>query len=98
VSDNKESGVAEWVDPDDAPELTDGFFCAAEVLLGDTRSRPSPPLRQARRGRPKLDAPKQQINIRLDADVLSVLRQNGPGWQTKINEMLRVALGLNTSD
>ena len=87
----KESGVAEWVDPHDAPELTDAFFDKAEVYRGDRFIRRG-------RGRPRLDAPKEQINIRLDADVLSLLRQNGPGWQTKINEMLRAALGLAKSD
>jgi uncharacterized protein (DUF4415 family) len=50
------------------------------------------------RGRPRLEAPKQQINIRLDADVLSVLRRQGPKWQTKINEILRASLGLTKSD
>jgi len=46
------------------------------------------------RGRPRLEAPKEQINIRLDADVLARLRRDGSGWQTKINEILRVSLGL----
>ena len=81
----KVSGVVEWVDPDDAPELTDTFFDEAEVFRGDTF---------VRRGRPRLDAPKEPINIRLDAEVLSLLRKNGPGWQTRVNEMLRAALGL----
>jgi uncharacterized protein (DUF4415 family) len=87
MAEKKESGAGEWVDPDDAPELTDAYFDEAEVFHGDTFIRRG-------RGRPRLDAPKEQINIRLDADVLALLRQNGPGWQTKINEMLRAALGL----
>jgi uncharacterized protein (DUF4415 family) len=91
MAEKKESGVAEWVDPDDAPELTDAFFDEAEVFRGNTFVRRG-------RGRPRLDAPKEQINIRLDADVLALLRQNGPGWQTKVNEMLRIALGLEKSD
>lgn len=89
----------EWVDPDvdagiagdDAPELTEAMLDDAEYFHGDTFIRRG-------RGRPKLEAPKEQINIRLDADVLSLLRRNGPGWQTKINEMLRVSLGLAKSD
>jgi uncharacterized protein (DUF4415 family) len=87
MQENKPSGSAIWVDPDDAPELTEAFFADAEVFRGNTFIRRG-------RGRPKLDAPKEQINIRLDADVLALLRQNGPGWQTKVNEMLRAALGL----
>jgi uncharacterized protein (DUF4415 family) len=97
VSKKNESGVVEWVDPGDAPMLTDAYPDEAEAPLGDTFIRPSPALGQVRRGRPKLGAPKQQINIRLDADVLSLLRRNGSGWQTRINEMLRVALGLTKS-
>ena len=80
----------EWVDPDDAPELTEAMLDDAEYFHGDTFIRRG-------RGRPRLEAPKEQINIRLDADVLSLLRRNGPGWQTKINEMLRVSLGLAKS-
>ena len=78
-------------DPDDAPELLPAFFEDAEIRDGETIIRPG-------RGRPRLDAPKEQINIRLDADVLALLRQNGPGWQTRINEMLRVSLGLAKRD
>jgi len=78
-------------DPDDAAELLPAFFEDAEIRDGETIVRPG-------RGRPKLDAPKEQINIRLDADVLAALRRNGPGWQTRINEMLRVSLGLAKRD
>jgi uncharacterized protein (DUF4415 family) len=72
----------EWTDPDDAPPLTEAMLKDAEYFDGDRFIRRGP-------GRPRLDAPKEQINIRLDAEVL-----NGPGWQTKINDMLRVSLGL----
>jgi len=45
-------------------------------------------------GRPSLDPSqvKQRITIRLDKDVLSKLRATGPGWQTRINEILRKAV------
>ena len=78
-------------DPGDAPELLPAFFEDAEIRDGEAIVRPG-------RGRPRLDAPKEQINIRLDADVLALLRQEGPGWQTRINEMLRVSLGLAKSE
>jgi uncharacterized protein (DUF4415 family) len=35
---------------------------------------------------------KQQLTIRLDADVLSWLKAYGRGYQTRINRILRVAM------
>ena len=84
---NKHFGASLSADPDDAPELLAGFFQDAEISQGGMVVRPG-------RGRPRLDAPKEQINIRLDADVLALLRQDGPGWQTRINDILRASLGL----
>ena len=84
----KKSGSAVWVDPDDAPELTDALFDEAEVFHGNTFVRRGP-------GRPKSDAAKEQISVRLDPDVLAKLREAGPGWQSQINTLLRGALRLN---
>jgi len=36
--------------------------------------------------------PKQQLNIRLDADVLNWLKAHGRGYQTRINRILRAAM------
>ncbi len=33
--------------------------------------------------------PKEQITLRLDADVLEWFRARGPGYQTQINALLR---------
>src|ERR1700733_8138169 len=35
---------------------------------------------------------KQQLTIRLDADVLNWLKANGRGYQTRINHILRAAM------
>jgi uncharacterized protein (DUF4415 family) len=35
---------------------------------------------------------KQQLTIRLDADVLKWLKANGRGYQTRINRILRAAM------
>jgi len=83
----KSDGSVDWTDPDDAPLLTESMADNAEYFDGNRFVRRG-------RGRPKLLAPKEQINIRLDSDVLAHLRRNGPGWQTKINEILRASLGL----
>ncbi len=77
------SGASGWVDPDDAPELDSAFFDQAEIREGD---------RVIRRGRPRLTHPKEAVTLRLDSDVLAAFRAGGPGWQTRINAMLRQAL------
>ncbi len=73
------SGEPAWIDPDDAPELGEAFFTRADIFDGD---------RLVSRGRPRLDKPKRQITLRLDADVIDGLRATGPGWQTRANAAL----------
>ena len=45
-------------------------------------------MKPSRRGRPKLDAPKVEVKIRLDANPVAHLRGSGPGWQTRVNALL----------
>ena len=45
-------------------------------------------------GRPRKAIPKKAVSIRLDLDVIEPLNAEGKGWQTRANEMLRKALGL----
>jgi uncharacterized protein (DUF4415 family) len=40
------------------------------------------------RGRPKAEQPKRSVTMRLDADVLDYFKATGPGWQTRINDLL----------
>lgn len=49
--------------------------------------------RLIRRGRPKLAAPKRQVTLRIDAEVLDHFKASGTGWQTAINDVLRKAVG-----
>ena len=72
-----------WVDPDDAPELTDAFFERADLYEGE---------KLVRRGRPPLATPRPTLNMRVDAEVLAHLRGLGRGWQTKVNALLREAV------
>jgi len=46
------------------------------------------------RGRPPVDNPKQQVTMRLDGDLLAKMRDSGPGWQVRANELLRKGFGL----
>ena len=69
---------------EDIPELTDEWFDKAEFGVGKTV------IRSAKRpGRPKSDATKKLITLRLDPDVIERFRATGPGWQSRINVALR---------
>lgn len=46
------------------------------------------------RGRPPVDNPKKQVTLRLDAEVVEKLRASGRGWQSRVNEVLKKAVGL----
>ncbi|MCK0196889.1 BrnA antitoxin family protein [Ancylobacter sp. 6x-1] len=83
-----------WVDPDDAPEWTEDQLDRAELAEGGKVLRPAQGTLTRGRGRPKIDKPKEQVSVRLDPDVLSALRSGGPGWQVRMNEALRKALGI----
>jgi uncharacterized protein (DUF4415 family) len=89
-ADEEPISFPEWTDPDDAPALTEAMLKDAEYFRGDTFVRRGP-------GRPKSEAAKEQISVRLDPDVLTKLREAGPGWQSQINGLLRQALGLGKS-
>jgi uncharacterized protein (DUF4415 family) len=45
-----------------------------------------------RRGRPPKIDKKINQTLRLDADVLDAYRRQGPGWQTRINQVLRAQM------
>ncbi len=80
-------------DPDN-PEWTEEDFARAvgpEALLPEELA--AFPRTAARlRGRPKLDAPKQAVSLRIDQDVLAYFRGTGAGWQGRLNEALRKAM------
>lgn len=69
-----------WIDPDDAPELTDKFFEHADLYVGN---------QLIRRGRPKTANPKRPLTIRYDVDVIAAFKTTGKGWQTRMNDALR---------
>ena len=80
MSEKPNVGASTWIDPDDAPELTEEFFRTADIDEGETLIR---------RGRPPSARPKRLVSLRLDQDVLRRLRDLGPGWQTRVNDALR---------
>lgn len=82
MSANRENSQTDWHDPDDVPDLTSPEWSGA---LDEA---------PVRRGRPKSPAPKVATTLRLDPDVVDHFRAGGPGWQTRINNALRRAVGL----
>ena len=94
MSESKAGSGSAWVDPDDAPEWTEEMFAEAEVRVGDQVIRPG---KWRGAGRPPLGAvAKQQVTLRLDPDVIAKFREGGSGWQGRINEALRKAVGLGS--
>ncbi|WP_081974433.1 BrnA antitoxin family protein [Sphingomonas taxi] len=90
--------MSDWIDPDDAPELTEEMMEIAELRVGGKVVRPATGYLGPNgvvRGRPPLrDHAKQQVTLRLDPDVVERFRADGPGWQGRMNAALRRAAGL----
>src|SRR5947208_10410793 len=78
-----------WVDPDDAPEWTKEQFDRAEIAVGGKVVRRAQGTLMRPRGRPKKPDAKVHTHIRLSPQVLGHFRATGPGWQTRIDEVLR---------
>ncbi len=74
---NKKIIQKDWVDPDDAPDLSSPEWRAKFASV------------KVSRGRPILTDPKISTTIRLDADIVETFRAQGPMWQTRINDALR---------
>ncbi len=77
------------VPDDESPEWTAEDFARArpvrevmpELIEAAERLR-------VRLGRPRLEHPKQHVTLRLDAEVVDAFKEDGPGWQGRINETL----------
>ena len=68
---------------------------AASILrehpeLAEPMRRTTEKLRR-RRGRPPVESPRQQISIRLEPEVIAKFKATGPGWQRRINDILKAA-------
>ena len=76
-----------------APEATDEWFQkarpASDVLPELFGKGAAKELLKPKRGRPFSANPKEHVNIRLDADILSAFKSTGRGWQTRLNNALR---------
>jgi len=77
------------VPDDDIPELTEEFFRnarpAEEVIPGIVEAAER---LRVRLGRPKLEHPKEHVSLRLDPGIMKAFKEDGPGWQGRINDTL----------
>lgn len=66
----------------------------AQHSIGGKVIREASPPFGTRRGRPpKSEAERKElVSLRLSRDVVDWLRASGPGWQTRIEEMLRAQM------
>ncbi|MEI6746211.1 MAG: BrnA antitoxin family protein [Methylococcaceae bacterium] len=64
----------DWIDEDDAPELTDAFFEQADEYNNGVLIK---------RG----FSSKEIVN--LDSDIIAIFKATGENWQAKMNDVLR---------
>ncbi|MFK5598024.1 BrnA antitoxin family protein [Methylobacterium sp. HMF5984] len=91
VSDRKTDAPAfsqaDWDEVSDNPDLTDVELAALRP------ARELPPdiyaaLPRNRGGRPRAASPKVQLTLRIDRRVLDAYKATGPGWQTRMHDVL----------
>lgn len=74
----------------EVPELGSDFFKRGRIRFKGHIIREADGT-FTKRGRPPLgDAAKIQQSLRLSPDVLDYFRSTGPGWQARINDVLRI--------
>ncbi|KTS22160.1 hypothetical protein NS228_07070 [Methylobacterium indicum] len=72
---------------DELPELTEADLAAADTYRGATLVR-----RGRGRGRPPVTRNKKLVTLLLDTGVVERWKASGPGWQTRMNAVLRRAM------
>jgi uncharacterized protein (DUF4415 family) len=90
--------IARAIEADAGESLPGLRESLAQAKRGEFAAVHTPEIITARkRGRPvgskKADA-KVAVKLRLDPDVLDVLRATGDGWQTRVNHILRERFAL----
>ncbi|WP_310474278.1 BrnA antitoxin family protein [Sandarakinorhabdus sp.] len=85
--------MSDWQDPDDAPVITRAIAERGDWRVDGKVVKPATGTYRRAGRPPQGDQPKSQVTLRLDADVLARFRAEGPGWQSRINAILRKAVG-----
>ncbi len=87
MSASKRNTDDSW-DPDTAPEIPDEAWDRAQISIGGKIIREATGT-LTKAGRPPIgDAPKQQVTLRLPREVIARFKSDGPGWQSRISEVL----------
>lgn len=76
----------EPIDDPDNPELTEEDFRNGRPFL-EVFPQFTEAVKQLR-GRPRAEHPKVQVTLRLDPEVVNAFKEDGRGWQGRINETL----------
>ncbi len=79
MSAKRKSSVRTSPNVDEVPELDRDWIEGADYYEGT---------RLVRRGRPRLEKPQRLLSLRLPPDVIANWKASGPGWQTRMAELL----------
>jgi uncharacterized protein (DUF4415 family) len=79
MSAKRKGSVRTFPSKDEAPEITESWIAEADLRRGE---------KLVRRGRPKLKNAKRLLSLRLHPEVIASWRATGPGWQTRMAEVL----------
>jgi uncharacterized protein (DUF4415 family) len=74
----------EWTEADFARARPASAVHGSQIAATMVRKRGRPPKAEEDR--------KQQVTLRLSKDVLQAARDSGPGWQARVDSVLRAAL------
>ena len=64
---------------------------AAEALFKPAKKAAAPAAE-----RPPLPNSRELVSLKIDSDVLASFQEDGPGWQDRINDTLRLAMQSKT--
>jgi uncharacterized protein (DUF4415 family) len=82
MSAKRKGSVRTSVVTTEPPEISEAWIAGADLYSGE---------KLVRRGRPKLQHPRRLLSLRLPPEVIASWKATGPGWQTRMAEVLEKA-------
>ncbi len=79
MTENKNILISVLDPDDDAPELNEEWFERCALYKG----------KLIRRGRPLGSGTRELVSLRIDKQALAAFKATGPGWQVRINDVLK---------